>query len=67
MRRVVQATDTMEEDDLRRLERAGYTPVVRWQRVTEDGHVIVLRAPEAVADILVRERRAARQRLRSVR
>lgn len=63
----ISATDHVEEEDATRLARAGYVPVVRWRRVTEDGDVLVLSSPEAMNRLRREERRDRHRRLRGVR
>lgn len=69
MRRKVTMTAqaSVDEDDVRRLEVAGFQPVLRWRRRTEDGHELVFDLPDAVTSATALERRAARRRLRSAR
>ena len=61
----VVATEEVRYDDVQRLMKAGYAPVVRWRRVSSDGR-LVLATAEALSETMIQERRAARRKLRSV-
>jgi hypothetical protein len=59
----VVATELVGEEAALRLERAGYRPVVRWERQAE-GTAVVLTSGDALVEVGIREKRKERLRLR---
>ena len=62
MRRTVTAVETVEGDDVARLERHGWKPVVRWERLAEAGEGVFTCA-EALRSVRMHELRSARRRV----
>ena len=58
----VTASVELDERDVRRIETAGLRPVVRWERVEDDGASGSFTTTEALDLASVQERRAARLR-----
>ena len=67
MNKTIVVTENLDEVDERRLERAGYKPVVMWERHVEGtaALTVVLRSVDALADVSIMERREVRRRLRA--
>jgi hypothetical protein len=67
MRAIVTATEKLETEDVQRLERHGFKPVVRWEKLVEGGGGMgtshVFTSADALANVRIHEQRSARRRV----
>lgn len=70
MKKQIVAAEVLNEEDVRRLEAAGYKPVVRWERFIEgasdgEGVTVGLASGDALVEVAIREKRQARRARRN--